>query len=530
MLKQLFIAALLVWIPPAAGALDLLERYPTPLVNGDLKMPRPSVFTRSDVFHLSNFHFSVEPDLAIEIGPAELGVGHCEDGAVWAVIIPKDTGTLVSKAAANKEAISHLWLRFHPREVTRLFPPAAVSSDSNTDVYALMWAIANHKIGSSFQGNGKPLIPEPKDMTVDADTKNGPRRFFGVDVQARSVKYIPAFEQLFLPPALPASAATLEAAFDQLWHEFDERYPMFILRPEVDWAKVRNEFRPVALNSKSAYEFALVCADMLQPLRDLHISLKVGQASLPVFDRPHQGNANPAAHRRLLKPVFAQLDQRSAVQWAITRDKIGYLAIYRWDRPDILGSCEEALEQMRATRGLIVDVRLNGGGNESIARGLAGRFLAKEFIYAYSRFRNGSQHTNLTAKIARVAIPRGPWRYDRPVVLLIGQKCMSSNESFISMMTGASNVTTMGERTCGSSGNPKPVSLPLDITVTLPQWIDYLPNGLPLDERGIEPQIQFRPTPGAFEGDRDDLLKAALERLQQLPLPAQPMSSRFRCD
>jgi C-terminal processing protease CtpA/Prc len=103
------------------------------------------------------------------------------------------------------------------------------------------------------------------------------------------------------------------------------------------------------------------------------------------------------------------------------------------------------------------------------------------------------------------------------VLLLIGEGCISSNESFVGMMAGATNVTTMGAPTAGSSGNPVEIKLPLDITVGMPMWIAYLPDGTPLDERGIQPQIKFEPQPGAFEGNRDDLLAAALERLRQTP-------------
>jgi hypothetical protein len=110
--------------------------------------------------------------------------------------------------------------------------------------------------------------------------------------------------------------------------------------------------------------------------------------------------------------------------------------------------------------------------------------------------------------------PTGPWRYDRPVVLLIGQKCMSSNESFVAMMEGAPTVTTMGDRTCGSSGNPSLVELPVEITVSLPRWIDLLADGRPLDEGGIRPRVPFQAELGAFEGERDDLLEAALSRLR----------------
>lgn len=270
--------------------------------------------------------------------------------------------------------------------------------------------------------------------------------------------------------------------------------------------------RPRALASQSPNELAEVFADLLRPLRDLHIWMSVAGARVAIFNRPRVANSNPAAHRGLVGDLHSQ----GRVQWAVTPDKIGFLAVHAWDTgPAIPTACNEALDAMRDTRALIVDVRLNGGGDEPTAAQVAGRFLDREFTYAYSQYRNGRAHDRLTEKYPRKVAPRGPWRYERPVLLLIGQRCMSSNESFIGMMTGATNVTTMGDHTCGSSGNPKLLQLPLEITVSLPRWIDCLPDGTPLDERGFQPQIRFEPKPGAFQGARDDLLAAALDRLRE---------------
>jgi hypothetical protein len=504
-----------------ALALDLLERYPTSLMAGDTapERAREWEFAAADIFHLSQFRFEVGQDFKIETGPADLGIGHSKDGAVWAVVLPRTEGTLVH-AATNRESIAHVWLRFHPRELNRLFPADTVFADGATNQAAQIRAIANTKLSSSFHAGARAMIPEPEDLTVDADTAGGSRRFFMVDTSVQTAKYVAAFEKRAVKPP-PAITPELAAeAFDQLWKAFDREYAMFVLRPELDWARSREQFRPRALASQSAYELADVCAEMLRSLRDLHVWMTVGGANVPVFNRPRAGNANPVAHRDLL----GKLHNQGRVYWAVTPDKIGFLAIYGWNTgPEIPAQCDEALEAMRDTRGLIVDVRLNGGGDEPTAGKVAGRFLASEFVYAYSQYRNGPSHTNLTEKFPRKIQPRGPWRYDRPVVLLIGEKCMSSNESFIGMMTGATNVTTMGDHTCGSSGNPKMLNLPLGITVSLPRWIDGLPDGTPLDERGFQPQVKFEPKPGAFEGERDDLLVAALERLRPLPLPAKPI-------
>jgi C-terminal processing protease CtpA/Prc len=503
-----------------AQSVDLLKRYPTELTVGDTvpERARPWEFTSADVFRVSQFHLEVGKEFRVDVETGDLGIGHCADGAVWAVLIPRASGTL-TRQVTNQEAIAHVWLRFHPKEIARLFPLETVFADGATNLVWQMRAIANAKMTSSWQAGGKAMIPEPKDITVDVDTKNGPRRFFMVDTQAQTAEYLAAFEQRSVKPPQAITTALAEAAFDQLWEAFDKKYAMFVLRPEVDWAKLRERYRPKALASKSTYEFAEVCVDMLKNLRDLHVWLTVADANVPVFNRPRSANANLQAYQAVLGDL--KIDGR--VAWTVTTNNIGFITIFGWDESKIPTECGEALEQMRDTRGLIIDVRLNGGGGEPLAKQFAGRFLEKEFVYAYSQYRNGPSHTNLTEKFERKVAPCGPWRYNRTVILLIGQKCMSSNESFIGMMTGDPEVATMGDHTCGSSGNPEIVQLPLDLTVSVPQWIDYLPDGTPLDEHGFQPQIPFKPAPGAFEGKRDDLLTAALARLSQVSLPGKPI-------
>jgi hypothetical protein len=495
-----------------ANPVDLLKRYPTTLRAGDLNAEhaRPWEFTAADVFQVSRFRLEVTNQLTVETGVADLGIGHCADGVVWAVLLPRDGGQITSEAGNRTELISHVWLRFHPAELNRLFPPETLSDTGRTNLASRIQLIANAKFNASYHAGPNAMIPERKDITVDADTEDGVRRFFAVDTQAGAAEYISAFEKrtVKLPPAFDTKLA--EAAFDKLWNAFDRDYAMFVLRPEVDWNKLRDEYRPRALACKSTEEFAAACAELLRPLRDLHVWLTLAGQNVPVFDRPRAANANPAAYHR----VLGDLQNSGGLPWAITKDKIGFIAIYNWNDQKIAAQFDEILERMRDTRGLVLDVRLNDGGDEPTAQKVAGRFLDKNFVYASSRFRNGPSHTNLTERQDREISPRGPWRYDHPVVVLIGQKCMSSNESFIAMMSGDSNAVIMGDHTCGSSGNPEIVSLPLDMTVSVPRWIDYLPDGTPLDERGFQPQIRFQAMPGAFEGDRDDLLAAAIERLK----------------
>jgi RNA polymerase sigma-70 factor (ECF subfamily) len=178
-------------------AVDLLERYPTPLTAGDTdpSHARPWQFGAEDIFHVSQFMFKIGDGFKVETGSADLGIGHCADGAVWAVLIPRDHGILTSSVASNAEAIAHVWLRFHPAQINRLFPPDAVLSDGNGNLAPQIRAIANAKMTTSWQASGKAMIPGPKDMTVYVDTKEGAHRFFMVDTEAHRAEYVAAFNQ-----------------------------------------------------------------------------------------------------------------------------------------------------------------------------------------------------------------------------------------------------------------------------------------------------------------------------------------------
>lgn len=188
-------------------SINLLERYPTTLTQGDddFNNARPWEFTPSDIYQVSRFTLEAGKQLHVEMGIADLGIGHCRDGSVWAVLIPRTEGKITSSAAANSEAIEHVWLRFHPSKVNSLFPPETVSVPASADLEEKMRAIAEFKLGSSWHAGLNVIIPGPKDLTVDVDTKSGPRRFFAVDTVAQTSEYIDGFaNHSFKPAAQPS--------------------------------------------------------------------------------------------------------------------------------------------------------------------------------------------------------------------------------------------------------------------------------------------------------------------------------------
>lgn len=193
----LITALLPAMLATPALAVDLLKQYPTHLVKGDAEPEHAHAweFQNQDIFRLSHFSLAVGNEFKVETGAADLGIGHCPDGAVWAVLLPREPGTLTSSVAKKEEAIAHVWLRFHPAQIDRIFSPSLVSADGNADLAGAMRAIANSKMTSSWQAGGRAMIPEPKDMTVYVDTKEGAHRFFMVDIEKKTAEYVAAFNK-----------------------------------------------------------------------------------------------------------------------------------------------------------------------------------------------------------------------------------------------------------------------------------------------------------------------------------------------
>jgi C-terminal processing protease CtpA/Prc len=94
---------------------------------------------------------------------------------------------------------------------------------------------------------------------------------------------------------------------------------------------------------------------------------------------------------------------------------------------------------------------------------------------------------------------------------------MSSAESFVLALAQCPQVTTLGDRTAGSSGNPRRVDAGAGIVVNLPRWIDMDPEGKPIDPAGVAPRVKIEAKPEDFRGDRDPVLAAALENLRGRP-------------
>jgi hypothetical protein len=292
-------------------------------------------------------------------------------------------------------------------------------------------------------------------------------------------------------------------AVKELRRAIDEEYSHRDLR-KVDWPKAIKAATPRLLAAKSPEEFAQRAADLLAPAKDLHLWLTVGDEMVPTFRRDVPPNANVRTLRKLV-PGWTAKGRNVAI--GKFPDGIAYVLIGSWAREEAndLNAVYEVLDEN--PKGLIIDVRPNSGGAEPLAQEVAGCFLDRPKAYAKHVIRSGGKFGPPRERV--VEPNKGRPRYRGKVAVLMGPKNMSSCESFLLMMKQVPTCTLVGERSFGSSGNPKPFDLGNGVTLFVPSWNDLGPDGKGLEGNGIAPDVEIKATPKDF-ATRDPVLEAAL--------------------
>ena len=157
------------------------------------------------------------------------------------------------------------------------------------------------------------------------------------------------------------------------------------------------------------------------------LSLVAGRAdearSLTVMD--------PADHRRTVTlPVERRFDREpGALSARLVGTNFGLIRCHNsLGQQTTVAAFDAALAQLRATRGLILDLRdVPSGGDSSVALGIMGRLVTTMLPYQRHRIPNYGQADVERNWIEQVA-PRGPFTYTAPVVVLVNHWTGSMGE------------------------------------------------------------------------------------------------------
>ena len=300
------------------------------------------------------------------------------------------------------------------------------------------------------------------------------------------------------------------SVFNDVWTTLDEQYVFFNFK-NIDWDSVYTVYRPQVTQNMSSDALFAVLDNMMQTLRDGHV----------VIFTPEKSSAYGGFYQLYLKNfnyenivsnyLYNDYQTAGPIVYKIT-DDIGYLYYSSFENDVTDAEIDSVMSFMKDTKGLIIDVRNNSGGNTENADKLYERFISARTLVKYEQKKNGREHNDFFSPTAFYLSQQGVY-YNKPICLLTNRSCFSACNDFVMYMTQLPNVTQIGDNTGGGGGIPVSYLLAngwriqYTATATLTPQKDYIENG-------IVPDIHIDITPVEESNGKDPILDEAIQTLQ----------------
>lgn len=321
---------------------------------------------------------------------------------------------------------------------------------------------------------------------------------------------------------------TPESNFDVFAATWAEQYGFFDLK-KADWKAIVAANRPRITSASPAESLFAVLSSMIEPLHDAHTFISAGQLGRfgglrrtpNMLERADAPKAYALTETYLAQPVHKFCNGQ--LEFSMVGKDIGYLRLRSFSGYHSAGyvaglvALEAALDTIfagaQSWRGMVIDVRINGGGADPYGLAIASR-LANEPYLAYTkeaRLDPGDPTKWTPGQDSRVMPSTGPG-FRGKVVLLTGVLSISAAETFTqALMHRKPKVTRVGENTQGVFSDVLVRSLPNGWRFGLPNE-RFLTDGKSWDGPGIPPDVEVPVFAKAdLEAGKDVALEKAVE-------------------
>ncbi|SFF76288.1 Tricorn protease C1 domain-containing protein [Salegentibacter agarivorans] len=278
---------------------------------------------------------------------------------------------------------------------------------------------------------------------------------------------------------------SFEDNFKAFWETFDNNYAFFEER-DLDWQKVYNNYLPKVQKVQTNHEFALLLKEITRKFNDGHINLEIPDSILE--NKPQSKSVENSFTQ---EDIVSDIDSNylkeinsynnGVIKWGTVQDSnIGYIRIsdmndfanyvpkeyqktikfdsiynLRKYAAEPLGQFQEeingvnrimkkVLSDLKDNDPVIVDLRFNGGGYETVALELLNYFVAqdKEIIKIKARTKEGFTPAQIISLQPETQNPK-------KIYLLISPVTASAAEIFALGALSYSNIEILGTKSAG---------------------------------------------------------------------------------
>lgn len=344
-------------------------------------------------------------------------------------------------------------------------------------------------------------------------------------MQNKLVSYVILFLFLLLPVGCEKSdeyTASPRENFEALWKILDEHYCFFEYK-DIDWQEVHDRYSLRIKDSMNQYTLFSELGDMLAELKDGHTNL-VSSFDLSRYWKWYEDYPENFVENIVLGPRSKYLgtDYRiaSGLKYKILAknslpvltDSIGYIYYESFASGVGETNLDYVLYHFKDCKGLIIDVRNNGGGSLTNSDRIASRFTENKLLAGYIQHKTGPGHNDFSEPYPLDLLPSTRMRWLRPVVVLTNRRCYSATNDFVNKMRLLPFATIIGDRTGGGSGFPFYSELPNGWSVRF-SACPMLNVDKENTEFGIDPDIKVDMLPEDIKKGEDTIINEAIRFL-----------------